>query len=187
MLWFLCFAAVITVFYPYIRFLFKRISLCCRIKQSCRRANFQLHVTRRLWWLGQRSRQNCDFYVETPTQIISVKLFNMLRRRDVLVFTRDNKWFIRSYVALMTNIGTALMLPLEKRKHNLCAYNFRYRFVADWEIKTPRRVLLIHPTCIEVRRQPRHGPEVIVGAGDVVSGMEIYSSSRFLGMMEVLF
>lgn len=174
--------AVLTAI-PYIRCFVKRLILRARINRSCKHKNFILHPTHRFWWLGHKQRRACDFYIETPTQILSVKLFGLKRYRDILIFTSDRKWFIRHFIGFVSNIGISLRLPVESKPYTLNDYDFRRGFKLDWEIKTPRNILLIHPTCHEIRRRAPHGAETIIGAGDTVDGIEIYSLSRLVGLL----
>lgn len=173
----------IIIGYPYIRCFFKRLRLRRRIVRTCEEKGCRLHPTHRLWWLGHKRGSSCDFYIETPSRILSIKLFGLRRHRDVLIFTSDRKWFIRRFLAFVSNIGTSLRLPVESKTLALSDYDFRRDFHLDWEIKTPNNILLIHPTCHEIRRRVSNGTEVIIGAGDTVDGMAIYSLSRFLGLL----
>ena len=181
--WLILFSVIVIHWaYPYVRCFAKRISMYHRLMRICKRKGYRVHGTHPLWWLGHKRGRACDFYIETPIHILSVKLFGLRRRTDTLVFTKDGCWLLRHFIAFASQI--LLRIPIEGRKHKLPAYDFRHRFRMEWEIKSPKNILLIHPTCLEIIRQPIHGAEVILGSGDVVNGAEIYSMSRLLGLLE---
>jgi len=177
-------AIAILLAYPYVRYFVKRISLRHRLARICRRKGYSIHGTHPLWWLGHKRGRACDFYIETPVHILSVKLFGLMRRTDTLVFTKDGCWLLRRFVAFASQIAILLRIPIEGRKHKIPDYDFRRYFRMEWEIKSSKNILLIHPTCLEIIHQPIHGAEVIIGTGDVVNGMEIYSMSRLFGLLE---
>ena len=171
-------AAVIALF-PYIRCFFKRLKCANKIKRLCRNKNYKIHATHPLWFLGSKHTKKCDFYIETANEVFAVKLFGMPRRLSILILKENGEYFIRSFIALIS-YGGGIRFPINGKPKPLPVYDFRYKYRDEWEIKTPRRVLLVNPVSMEFKRQPQHGSEVIVGAGDIVNGMEIYSLPRFL-------
>ena len=175
-------AAVIALF-PYIRCFFKRLKCANKIKRLCQNKNYKIHATHPLWFLGSKHTKKCDFYIETANEVFAVKLFGMPRRLSILILKENGEYFIRSFIALIS-YGGGIRFPINGKPKPMPAYNFRYKYRDEWEIKTPRRVLLVNPVSMEFKRQPQHGSEVIVGAGDIVNGMEIYSLPRFLGYLE---
>lgn len=175
-------AAVIALF-PYIRCFFKRLKCANKIKRLCRNKNYKIHATHPLWFLGSKHTKKCDFYIETANEVFAVKLFGMPRRLSILILKENGEYFIRSFIALIS-YGGGIRFPINGKPKPLPVYDFRYKYRDEWEIKTPRRVLLVNPVSMEFKRQPQHDSEVIVGAGDIVNGMEIYSLSRFLGYLE---
>ena len=170
--------------FPYIRCFFKRVICMTKIKRLCRKKRYQLHPTHPLWFLGNRRTQRCDCYIETPNEVFAVKLFGMPRRVSILVLKENGEYFIRNFIALISSIGQGIRFPIDSKPKPMPVYDFRYKYRDEWEIKTPRRVLLVNPVSMEFKRQPQHGSEVIVGAGDIVNGMEIDSLSRLLSDLE---
>ena len=171
------------ILFPYIRCFFKRLICMAKIKRVCREKGYRLHATHPFWFLGSKHAKKCDLHIETATEVFSVKLFGMPRRLTVLVIQENGEYFIRSFVALIS-YGGGVRFPIDGKGKSMPVYNFRYKYRDEWEIKTPRRILLVNPVSMEFRRQPRHGSEVIVGAGDIVNGMEIDSLPRLLGDLE---
>ncbi|MBR3963828.1 MAG: hypothetical protein IKJ80_00280 [Clostridia bacterium] len=173
----------IIVLFPYIRCFVKRLSCAGKIKKLCREKGYKMHAAHPLWFLGGKHGAKCDLYVETANEVFAVKLFGMPRRRRVLIFKENGEYFIRRFIGFSA-YGSAIRYPIDGRSRRLPQYDFRYKYRDEWEIKTPRHILLVNPISMEIRRQPKNGAEVIVGAGDTVNGMEIESLSRFLGDLE---
>ncbi len=174
---------LLIVNFSYIRCLFKRLRCMIKIKKLCRNKAYKLYPTHPLWFFGGKRGEKCDLYIETPNEIFAIKLFGMPRRRTVLMFKDNGEYFIRSFIALVS-YGSVMSSPINSKAKPLPAYNFRYKYKDEWEIKTPRRVLLINPVSMEFRRVPRNGGEILVGAGEVVNGMEIDSLPRLLSDLE---
>ena len=170
-------------FLPYIRCFFKRLKCAGKIKRLCQSKGYKIHTTHLLWFLGSKHAKKCDLYIETANEVFAIKLFGMPRRLSILVLKEDGEYFIRSFIALIS-YGGGIRFPINGKPKPMPVYDFRYKYKDEWEIKTPRNVLLVNPVSMEFRRQPQHGGEVIVGAGDIVNGMEIDSLPRLLGDLE---
>ena len=170
-------------FFPYIRCFFKRLKCAGKIKSLCHSKGYKIHATHPLWFLGSKQAKKCDLYIETANEVFAIKLFGMPRRMSVLVLKENGEYFIRSFIALIS-YGGVIRFPINGKPKPMPDYDFRYKYKNEWEIKTPRNVLLVNPVSMEFRRQPHHGSEVIVGAGDIVNGMEIDSLPRLLGDLE---
>ncbi|MBQ9750985.1 MAG: hypothetical protein IJV87_10475 [Clostridia bacterium] len=171
------------VFFPYIRCFFKRLICTTKIKKLCRRKGYKTYSTHPVWFLGNKHTKKCDLYIETANEVFAVKLFGMPRRLSVLIMKENGEYFIRSFIALIS-YGGGIRFPINGKPKPMPAYDFRYKYRDEWEIKTPRRVLLVNPVSMEFKRQPHHGGEVTVGAGEIVNGMEIDSLPRLLGDLE---
>lgn len=169
---------------PYLRWFIKRIIMVIKIKKICRRKNFCLYKTHMFWFLGRAWGQSCDFYIETPTQILSIKLFETLHHNSIVIFTDNGKYFVRRFIGFVANSGAAIRIPIDGRKRNCQLYDFRRDFRMDWEVKTPKNILLINPICHEIRKIQNHGEDIILGAGEFINGMEIQSLSRLIGYLE---
>ena len=143
-----------------------------------------MHATHPLWFLGGKHAKKCDLYIETANEVFAIKLFGMPRRLSLLILKENGEYFIRSYIVLLSKFAGTHFPVFDRKPKPMPIYDFRYRYKNEWEIKTPRRILLVDPVSMEVRRQPQHGSEEIVGAGDIVNGMEIDSLPRLLGDLE---
>jgi hypothetical protein len=171
------------VLFPYIRCVFKRLTCMGKIKKLCRRKGYQTHETHPFWFLGNKHQKKCDLYIETANEVFAIKLFGMPRRRTVLLFKQNGEYFIRSFIAF-ASYGSVMRFPMNGNPKAMPAYDFRYKYKDDWEIKTPRHILLVNPVSMEFRHQSQNGHETIVGAGELVNGMEIHSLPRLLGELE---
>ncbi len=171
------------ILFPYIRCFYKRLTCIGKIKRMCIDKGYLLHATHMFWFLGTKHSKNCDLYIETANEVFAIKLFGIPRRLSILIIKENGEYFIRSFIAMVSH-GSAIRFPIDGKPKPMPAYDFRYKYRDEWEIKTPRHILLVNPVSMEFRRQPQHGSEVIVGAGEIVNGMEIDSLPRLLGDLE---
>ncbi len=179
--WLILGAAVLLLLsFPYIRLIFKRFSLVFRLKKACADASCKLIPARFLWFMGARSARGCDFYIETRREIIAVKLFSVLRKKNDLIFADGRKYFIRRYIAVIA-AGGGFRYPVDGRRRTLPDYDFRRNFLPEWELKTPRRILLINPVCNEIKFRAPNGREQIIGTGQYVNNYQIMTLSRLIG------
>ena len=179
----LALAAIISLF-PYIRIFCKRLSLCRRLKSACAKNGWTLSPAHRLWFLGRKNDTRCDVHIITKHDVYSVKLFSVKYRRSALVLTGGRGYFIRCYLGLLGNTAVMARIPLDGKRDVLPEYRFREGFDASWEIKHHHKILLLSPTAFEIRRIPQHGREEVLGAGELVLDMHLYSLSRLLGRIE---
>lgn len=173
-------AAVIYLL-PYIRVGIRRIMLAIKLSSLCERTGARLYKTHQLWLFGGSRGRACDFYIETGETVWSVKLFGMKRRTTELCFTDDRRYFIRSYIAFAA--GMFSRVPLDSKKRELPAYDFRAGFRDEWYMKRFKPVLLVNPVCLQINYTSAGGNR-IVGAGEILNDMYIYSSSRLISDIE---
>lgn len=166
---------------PYIRIFFKRLSLYRRLTAACKKHGWTLSPVHRLWFLGRKNDTRCDFHIVTKHDVYSVKLFSIKLRRSALVFTGGRGYFIRGYLGLIGNNGTSATIPLDGKKRTLPEYRFREGFDASWETKNHHKILLLSPTSFEILRMTQNGKRAVLGTGDLVLDMHVYSLSRLLG------
>ena len=176
----LVFIALLWLF-PFIRIFCKRLSLRRRLVAACKKNGWTLSPAHRFWYFGRKSDERCDFHIVTKHDVYSVKLFAVKRRSSTLVLTGGRGYFIRGYLGLIGIYGGAATIPLDGRRQVLPQYRFREGFEASWETKHHHKILLLSPTPFEIRRIPQHGREEVIGTGDLVLDMNVYSLSRLLG------
>lgn len=168
-------------FLPYIRMFFKRLSLRRRLVAACKKNGWTLSPVHRFWYFGRKNDARCDVHIVTKHDVYSVKLFSVKYRRSALVFTGGRGYFIRGYLGLLGNTTVMARIPLDGRQRILPAYRFREGFDASWEIKTHHKILLLSPTSFEILRMTQNGKREVLGTGDLVLDMNVYSTSRLLG------
>ncbi len=171
------------VLFPFIRCFFKRLICAAKIKRMCQRKNLATHPMHPLWFLGSKKTKNCDLYIETPTQVLSVKLFGAPRRLSILTLKENGNYFFRSYIVLVS-YGAGFHVPFDGRERAMPSFDFRYQYKEAWDGKDIRNILLTNPAPMEFRYQPRHGGENIVCVGDTVNGMQLYSLQHLLRELE---
>ena len=181
----LALAAILSVL-PYIRIFFKRLSLCRRLTAACKKHGWQLSPTHRFWYFGRKNDVRCDVHIVTKHDVFSVKLMAIPYRRSALVFTGGSGYFIRGYLGLLGNTAVMARIPLDGPRQLLPHYRFREGFDAAWETRSHHKILLLSPTSFEILRMTQNGKREVLGTGDLVLDMNVYSLSRLLGRMEQL-
>jgi len=176
----LAFIALLWLF-PFIRIFCKRLSLRRRLLAACKKNGWQLSPTHRFWYFGRKSDERCDFHIVTKHDVYSVKLFAIPYRRSALVFTGGSGYFIRGYLGLIGNTAVMARIPLDGPRQLLPHYRFREGFDAAWETRSHHKILLLSPTSFEILRMTQNGKREVLGTGDLVLDMHVYSLSRLLG------
>jgi len=181
----LIFIALLWLF-PFIRIFCKRLSLRRRLIAACKKNGWTLSPAHRFWYFGRKSDERCDFHIVTKHDVYSVKLFAVKRRSSTLVLTGGRGYFIRGYLGLIGIYGGAATIPLDGRRRVLPQYRFREAIDAAWETKHHHKILLLSPTPFEIMGTAENGERKVLGAGDLVLDMNVYSLSRLLGRIEQL-
>ena len=176
--------AALFLIYPYIRVFFKRLVLQTKLLRLCKNKKYNLIHNSIFWFFGGKKGTACDFYIETPDEIYSVKLFGMKKKWSVLYLLEGGEYMIRKFIAAISFGGQCVRFPIDSKSQKLPGYNFRINFKSEWDIKTPHNILLINPVCHDIMRRSKNGKEARVGAGETFNGMEIYPLTRFLGELE---
>ncbi len=166
---------------PYLRILWKRSRMVCKLKAVCRKKKAALSPAHRLWMLGKRNGFSPHFYIETQKSLYSVKLFTG-RPRRTLVFAERREYFFRRLLVFPP--FRSLLYTFDGRKRILTACNFRNGFLKEWEKKSKRDILLIHPALYEVLYRTDRGEEQILGCGDSVYGCALMSLAHLIGELE---
>lgn len=173
-------AVILVLSYTNLRSFYKHIIMARKIRELCKKKGFKLVPTHFFWMMGRRNGNFCDFYIESYDSVYSVKLFSVPNRKNILIFTDDDKYILRKLIAVRFSIYYSDCKPRELKK-----YNFRKKFKNEWELKHQYNILLVNPVCHEIRKRTRNGVESLVGAGDLVNRMEVYPLSRFIGRLNL--
>lgn len=193
----LCIVGIVIVCFcfPYIRCIFKRIDLLIKIKKICWKKGYILQATHPLWFLGGKEGKNCDCTIETEKELFAIKLFGVLRRRSVLVFTENREFYTRILVGMLLLIRESF----DSKARLFPKYDFSMKNKAISGAKKLRKILLVNPVPMEVLMQAENGKEnivspfpvemlmqaenakeTIISPGDEVNGMEFYNLSGLL-------
>ena len=158
----------------FLRYIIKRIVLSCKLKKFCKTHNYSIIAAHKLWMFGFQNNNHNDFYIETPNDIYSVKLFGVLRRKYILIFTDSNEYLFRRAPAIRQ-----MASPTDGPVHQLPNFDFHHNYQNEWNEKVTHPVLLVNPVGVEVRSKSNRGVEEIISAGEMLNGMEIYSLASF--------
>lgn len=173
--------AALIALIPYLRIFIKRLELYFRLRAYCRRKGCILLPTHTFWMFGSRRGRRCDFYIVSDFAVYSVKLWAMRSYHTELHITDDGSYFVRGYLAFAAGLLSRVPVDSKRRRLHIC--DFRPDFRDEWYIKPFYPVLLINPTCYEFRYNTNDG-ETVVGAGEMLHGMYIYTLSRLLGELD---
>lgn len=166
---------VLFLIYPYLRIFFKRISLYFKLRTLCRERNLRLHGGYPLWIFSRKKDARYDFYLEGEDTVLAVKLFAVKSKTKTLYFINDASYRIRSYLGLFSRFAVHFVQPVDSAVRPLPQYTPDMKNEA-WYAKTMRELLLLHPSCGDIRRC-RDGQEQIIGTGDTVGNLTLCSFS----------
>ena len=164
---------------PYVRILFKRLSLRRRMIRLCRDIGAELYPCRPLWWLIHRG-DTCDFMAVDGGRAFAVRLIAARHRSDALVFG-DGYYFSIRRLAL-ASLWASAVLPVESRPRPMpgCDIPAGMREVTG---RSPViRCLLLNPVCADLFRETSHRERIPLGSGETAGGADIlrlYDFSRF--------
>ena len=160
-------ALALIISFPFIRFLFKRISLLFKVKSFCKKQGVILHKTSTFWYLGVRNGGGCNFYMETPNKIYSVKLFPTLKKQSCVRFLDNRRYYIEKFMVLFGSWGASVKFSFKSRVKKLNEINFKHKFNTEWNAKPLVPVLLINPICEKVQLKNGDTNQIICD-GDTV-------------------
>lgn len=177
--WILIFGVIVIISaFPYVLCFLKRLGCLCKIRKICRIKNFELHPTHSLWFLGSKRSLNCDFYIETINEVFAIKLFGM-KRLTTLILQENGNYIVKRVIGVRFANFTVYSKP-----RALTVYDFHYRFQNEWMDKKVHFGLLINPISMDVCIQEKNGLRKGMYYGDVINGIEIYSLSYLLKVLD---
>ena len=149
-----------------VRWLMKRIKCRSQILQYCEKTGAVLKPLKKRWFLRTRFGKTYDFMLDTAEKTYAVKFIGAVCRHSVLVFARENTFFLRR----MVSFGLQVKYTFDGKRHPL----------PEAEVQTDKpveKVLLLCPVPMDVRRQISAGKEESLGAGDRVCGALLATTS----------
>lgn len=179
----LCILAILILIYPYARIFVKRILLGIRIKNLCRRKGYHFSPAHAFAFLASNHVSSYDFYIETDSEVLCVKLFAAKHKKSILKFTHGNRLYcFTNSLWLFSRWGQATM-AYDSKLYSLPVYN-KVTVPQNAEGKKQTNVLLIHPKCHEIHGIPKEGQKRILAAGDTVYDMRLESGKTFLEYLQ---
>ncbi len=183
---FLIFVTVLIAFIvasPFIRCFFKRLTLLRKLKAACKKTGRTLVGTHRLWLFSGRKGEVCDFHIISPTEVISVKLFQMLRKTSSVYFIEGEEYYCEHrLIHIVSRIGTGLSYSFKTKSKPLPKYDYDFALPETEKAKKRKKVLLINPACYGYYSYKRNNPQLDVQAdiGDLIGEGELYAQSGFI-------
>lgn len=133
-----------------LRFYLKRIKLIVKIKRVCKEKNYKLIKTSAFsLFKGRKLKDECDFYIKTEKELLSVKLLGTHRKGKVLVFFMDEYCF-RLYTRCRYSrslMGEPTFSDGIKRKTPKINFEYGLNFENDLPL---RKILLLNPAPLRV-------------------------------------
>ena len=188
----ICIVAVCITF-PYVRYICKRLNCLCKIKRACKSKGYLLQGLHRFWFLGGNQRKAFDCTIETEEELLVIKLFGVARRKRVLLFTEDRKYFTRAFSGVLLR----LVESFDSSAKSIPEYAFECNESANG--KKVRKILLVNPVPLDMQMkgvqdnarvagidrilQAENRTETTISPGDVIYGMEVANLSRLLKLI----
>ena len=166
-------AIAIILLLPYIRFLFKRITLCVKVKSFCKKENLIFHRTGIFWWLGVRKSGRCNFYIEAPKVVYSIKLIPTLKSKSCIHFFENRRYYIEKFLVLFGRWGSPALFSFKSKIRDMGELDFKYEFKKEWSAKRLVPILLINPSCNCVKLKGGNSEQIICD-GDIVYESHIF-------------
>lgn len=180
---YLTFAAIaaLVLTYPFIRILFKRISLALRLRRFCRKNGVTVTAARPLWFLTSNRSQRPALFLETTSHAWAVSPFAVPKRASTLILSDSGTYQIETYLTLI-NVLT-VTYHFHNRPRPLAEVN-HYTGAPDrvW-VKHFTPVMLVNPGCLGMKAAVR-GRTELLGNGDTFGGAVWCSFDRLRSMIE---
>lgn len=162
---------LIILLFPFISFLWKRVFLWMKWKVVCKRNGLQWFPTHFFWFLGNFKGGKCDFYVQTPERVYSVKLCGA-SSKTFIDFGDDTHYSRRS---IRFHISSVLPVPRVKRKKE---FDFRYHCPENLRTAQIKPIVLMDPMPLKVTYANKE-----IGNGDFTGEGYFYDRAGFLRLL----
>lgn len=173
-IFFLALVTLIVISKP-LRFIFKRTALIIKLKNLCRKNNAKLYFTNPLSPFSGIKRKNCDLYIETQYEILSIKLFGLGDKPYYITIMPERKYSVTRFFIIPGARGV-FNQPITSKDRVFPNYKFDHRFKKEWNYKTLRKILLINPISMDYKVSSERSKGYLCN-GDVICGMEAFSYS----------
>ena len=168
---------------PFVRFFIKRILLFLKLKKVCKNNGAVIIPAKKLWIFGLRSGKRCDFHIETEKELLSVKLFQMLRRSSTLHLTDENKFYCEHcIITVFGRYGGSNAITYKTKPRRIPDYDFSSKLP---KIEKPqRKLLLVNPICSSTfihAKGIRNGKTADVG--EEIGKAELYALKALINLI----
>ena len=164
-------AVIFVLILPYIRFIFKRVALFCRIKNICRKHNLILLPRHFFWFLGNTCGEQADFMIETPREIFSVKLCGVFFRKQLFNFIDSEHYSVKELQFQIKCYMHGINYVVKQKK----PYNLRAGYSGEKEVIP---IILMNPIAMTVTKSTGTSKEPVAN-GDYVNEGYFYNCSGF--------
>ena len=159
----------------FLRIAVKRISFSIRLKSLCKDNKFGFLATKKLWFLGWMRGKKCDFLVETPECVYSVKFIGSWTRRNPFNFIDDEHYSVRNLFFQFS--AAAKDVPYDVKHKS--RYDFTSFVPKNWDGKRICPIILMNPVS-GVVTYSSEGSLQPVSNGDRVAEGFFHTASSFL-------
>lgn len=169
-MWLLIVPICLIIFYPFIRFFIKRISLIADIRHICRLKKFRYKANRFGAVFGNFKGKNCDFYIETADKLYSVKLCGTFFRKDLCDFMDEEHYAVRELAFQIAATRHAVRYKVKTKR----AYDFKYKSEKAYSEKDLIPIILMNPVPADVTYHMKG-----IGNGDYIGEGIFYTGKGF--------
>ena len=174
-------AALVLLIKP-MRFIVKRLILIIKLKKLCRKSNAKLYLTHPFSLFSGIHGKNCNLYIETQYEIMSVKLFGLGDKPYYITFMPDRRYTVTRFFIVPGARGV-FNQPIVSKEKNIPRYRFDYKFKSEWNFKTFRKILLINPVSMDHKVRNKSSWKYLCN-GDFLYDIETYSYNGLKRIIE---
>lgn len=162
---------------PLIKFACLRLGLRSELKKVCRKQGFTFTPACKRAFLGSRRRACCDFHIETPECVWSVKMIGYATRRVLIRFCDERHVELADHRFRAPKVADAR--EKDFKPETLPEYDFKF---ASPKAKKPRRrVYLLTPSVMD---HSVAGSKGYIPEGAYVGKINILYPKAFLEILE---
>lgn len=176
--------AVLIICYPIFKYLiivFNRIIFYFRLKNNCKKNNYNLRYNPLSMLLCITSKNRCDFHIEADDEILSVKFFMTPGKNSILTITGDNHYSFSS-VFLFLRTGV-----IPGKYKSIADIDFLFNIDNTEHNKIIKPYLLISPACkiIYYEETPNSPQKREIGEMEYVNFYTLISQRKLLEIIDV--
>lgn len=175
----ICFLVIflILLITPLIKFVWLRLGFRSELKKVCRKQGFTLTTACNRAFIGSRRRACCDFHIETPECVWSVKMIGYVTRRTLIKFIDERHISVADHRFRAPRVADAR--ERDFKPEELPEYDFK---LGAPDVKKPRRrVYLLTPSVMD--HSAKRG-SVFAPAAPSIGKVNLIYPKAFLEILE---